>query len=519
MQNLSHLEPERNHSRSPRQLDVLKQGDHSPSPVYGSGVRPDLTWTADGGVAGRPNKELLDGIEWMHSRRGAPMSTSDEKTLWELKRRSFDFRTADACRFRGVPAWVQQLDRKAGFQNFVGIVMAAYRAGAIGVWISYSEAMALTGVRSSSTWRRWTTEMEDLGLIRCVQTWVSDPADQYRRIAGPMLYVAGVALCEEMATLEGAFSNNNSAAARDARISAKNARNRARAADSETLAGLRRMRAPHQDKGRSGAPAWSKRKSPAESIVAREDDMISGDGIRDEKENRQKNEGHASAADLIANHSFNCASINEALSPSYQRGEVTRPLPPSGKGSIRKKGQASRLDHAGHGVPPVRTQAPNRPPAARLNRASTPQPTKRKVTPRPCDTDPQASGGATDRRADAMDSAAVMAALGHRLKEGFKPPVVADDGPTLSIEERRRMAADTLAKQRSAYSTEAIERLAETFSRPLDAPNLEILKGLTDLEVLWLKLGARADEFVRRTGRTLTDAREICRAWAMRQKQ
>lgn len=167
----------------------------------GRGVRTDKVWASDRAKIGEKpvkNAVLVDAIEWQHARRGAKMTAHDLSTLDALDNRTWGYRLCAAVRVRSLASWIAELmpsRRGSGYEQFIALVVGAYRAGACGVWLSYAEAMAVCRVGSESTWRRWTSEMEDLGLIRITQTWVPDETDSGRpRVYGALLYRIGATL-------------------------------------------------------------------------------------------------------------------------------------------------------------------------------------------------------------------------------------------------------------------------------------------------------------------------------------
>lgn len=185
-------------SRTPKQIRLLSQKGRNPADQQLGGVRHDVNWSRIQTTFQRSNLDLLNAVIFQHTRRGARMTDADRQTLAELDLRSWGYRECESMRIEALPSWIADqlpLRRSAGYHAFLGIVLSAYRAGAIGVWMSYAECMAICRVGSESTWRRWTEEMENLGLVRMVQTWVPDDSDSGRpRVFGSMLYRIGPTL-------------------------------------------------------------------------------------------------------------------------------------------------------------------------------------------------------------------------------------------------------------------------------------------------------------------------------------
>ena len=145
------------------------------------GVRPDRTWVRPASEQTRPeltNHELVDAIEWQHVRCGQWMGATDVATLAELDVRAWAWGEVTEQRLWALPTWADELiptRRGVGFARFLAVLLAAYRAGAVGVLLGYHECMALVGTNSRDTWRRWCRDMEAAGLARIVQTWRPDP--------------------------------------------------------------------------------------------------------------------------------------------------------------------------------------------------------------------------------------------------------------------------------------------------------------------------------------------------------
>jgi hypothetical protein len=234
-------------SRTNLQRAVIRQKRKARPAAFASGARLDRIWmrkqeTSDN----QTNLDLINAVEWMHARRGARFSPTDRATISKIANRTWGFDELVALHFRSLPSWLADAlpsRRSAGYHAMLGAVLGAYRAGAVGMWISYSEAMAALDVGSESTWRRWSEEWERLGLVRAVQTWTEDPTGQRPRVYGRTLYVAGEVMTTAIASLEGALDRG--ALDRDARTDAISRRKCARAEAHERLAHHRNRRASH----------------------------------------------------------------------------------------------------------------------------------------------------------------------------------------------------------------------------------------------------------------------------------
>lgn len=214
------------------------------------GVRSDRTWPRPNKWR-RSNRELVAALEHMYLRRGRCMTVNDAGLLGELDKRAWTLPVCEGVHVHALPSWMTDFvpkRRDAGYSRFVAYVIAAYRAGAVGLWLSYSEAMALCQVSSPDTWRRWTKEMDELGLLRIVQTWTDDPAEKYARVYGRLWYRLGPELEVFAAALcEGANESQLGRRATLSRLEAHAQREAKRERDMERLAELHVRRGPYND--------------------------------------------------------------------------------------------------------------------------------------------------------------------------------------------------------------------------------------------------------------------------------
>lgn len=228
-----------------------------------SGVRVDLEWSRSSEVEKRlSNFELLRALECQDMRRGAPWSKGDARSLRDAVDRSWGLNELQSQRWQGTASWIRPLlPQRRGFAyvDFLAAVISAYRVGAVGVLVSQTAFAGLLSV-SAQTLRRWTGEMEALGLISTVQTWQPDPARPLGRMFGPLLYRVGPALLSDAAILEGApASSHRSAAAGQARIDASAARRELRREQSDRIAKLyedRTARRTSRERCQPLAKAW-----------------------------------------------------------------------------------------------------------------------------------------------------------------------------------------------------------------------------------------------------------------------
>lgn len=229
------------------QRSILHQRKKARPAAICSGARTDVIWARNVDEADDlTNLDLINAVEWMHARRGARWTQADSRTIAKLENRTWGFHEISSLHMRSLPTWLAEAlpaRRGAAYGWFLGAVLGAYRAGAVGCFIGYAEAMAALGVGSESTWRRWVHEMESLGLIRSVQTWREDPSDARPRVYGRTLYVAGRVIVDAIASLEGATVRGK--LDRDARADAIERRKCAREESKARLSEIRERRAPH----------------------------------------------------------------------------------------------------------------------------------------------------------------------------------------------------------------------------------------------------------------------------------
>lgn len=171
-------------------------------------------WVRPGRTSVRPelsNDELTDAVQCHHYRRGLPMTEVDQRTLDELHIRAWGWTDFRHRRVWSVPSWAHDLliprNRFSGYGHFLGLLLAAHRAGATGVYISYAEACGTFGC-VMRTWGRWVREWERLGLVTTTHTWRARGDGGTGREYGRLLYRLGPAweLRAGPAVLEGATS-------------------------------------------------------------------------------------------------------------------------------------------------------------------------------------------------------------------------------------------------------------------------------------------------------------------------
>lgn len=212
---------------------------HQPSKLYG--VRPDgAPWRRrETPIRRLTNKALVTALAWVHTRATdrkqgrREWTVNDQETTDEVEQRAWGFGELQNLPIWVVPSWFTLLElprRAAGYERFLGMLLQAYRARAIGALLNYEECMSLTGVKSRSTWRAWCVELEAAGLIRIVQTWRKNDRGKLEyakllyRIGPTFEAVAGPALCE------GALVEGEGPSAAWARRVGQGLRRRARAA-------------------------------------------------------------------------------------------------------------------------------------------------------------------------------------------------------------------------------------------------------------------------------------------------
>jgi hypothetical protein len=191
---------------------------HPVQPTLRNGVRVEMRWRRANTAVFRDMgaRELIAALQYVNT-RAAQRATGkrdwtelDEATTAEAVAQSWGFGELQALALWSTPSWFSLLElprRTAGFERFLALVVRAYRAGALGLFISWEEGMALCDAKSRATWGAWTKLLEQLRLIRIVQTWRKDASG--RVVHGRLHYRIGPAL-EELA---GAGLVENKAAA------------------------------------------------------------------------------------------------------------------------------------------------------------------------------------------------------------------------------------------------------------------------------------------------------------------
>lgn len=159
----------------------------------------NATWVRPGTGQQRPelsNDELVKAIRAHHHRRGMNMTDTDQKTLDELHVRAWGWTDLAYRRAWSLPSWADLLlpraVRSTGYTRGLAVVLAAHRAGAAGVWISYAEAAAFCRC-GPRTWQRWVREWERLGLVETIRTYRQRGDGGDGREWGRLLYRLGPA--------------------------------------------------------------------------------------------------------------------------------------------------------------------------------------------------------------------------------------------------------------------------------------------------------------------------------------
>lgn len=528
--------------RSERQLAALNKRGHVVANNVGSGVRRDRAWARSGAAVIRSNPDLLDAVEWMVTRAGQAMTPADARTLDELRVRAFGVGELSRLRMRSIPSWLaDQLPRRraTGYAFALAGFIAAFRAGACGVWMTYSDAQGVFGVGSSSTWRKWTAEMENLGLIRVINTYTADPVDPRKRILGASLYVLGEALAQHPATLEGVAHGRG---ALDAKLAGIAERKAQRLRDRERVAGLHSSRAPHCDPRRCGAPTWPE-------FAKGELQPDEHDGRHDGADARSGSDAPSRASDVLANKSASRVEPATVLvvpvrHPLKRGDKCSANAPRTGgrgitalaSGGAGRKGQSQATAPAASQLKPAHTPAPR----SEIVAAQTVSPARKAVDSPVSATRNRETGNATalgqtprDNRqhpatalpantndgshrpngpAPYRPTAAILAALEQRSRGGFGKP---EADPSFFCARKQQQPSVILDSQRQKYSQDDVLRVKEALSQ---APAVDFagLESLSELERLWLKLGADDRTFARQTSRTVEQARAIIRAWKLR---
>lgn len=160
-------------------------------------IRPRASFRKDveGGRPELSTGQVLAAVQGIdrhagHRRRnGRPWSDTDLRTLEELRARAFDAVELGRMRYLPIPTWlsdelaVPAQDYKSGrlpavkgtkLWHILSALIAAYRAGAVGLLLSGAEATSAFG-GGVRTWQRNVRSLELAGLIEIVPTWRPKP--------------------------------------------------------------------------------------------------------------------------------------------------------------------------------------------------------------------------------------------------------------------------------------------------------------------------------------------------------
>jgi len=149
-------------------------------PDLGDRVPPrDLLYVrprSRGHVPTSPNAVLLESLLFLHTRRGAAWNENDAGTMAAVKARSWQFAESTTVATDHIPRWLSDLvpGRFRSRAPLLSVVLAAHRAGALGVLVSYTELSSLLDV-TPRTVSRWVRDLEADGLLEVIQTWQPAP--------------------------------------------------------------------------------------------------------------------------------------------------------------------------------------------------------------------------------------------------------------------------------------------------------------------------------------------------------
>jgi hypothetical protein len=232
-------EQQRPNRRSLGQQRLLQTRNRHHVPDLGSRVPPrDIVYVrpaARGHEAKSPNAVLLESLLYLHTRRGCAWNETDATTMSAVRARSWQFSECVAVATDHVPRWLSDLvpGRLRARVPLAYCALAAHRAGALGVLLSYTEIAALFDV-SERTAGRWVKELEAAEILEVVQTWQESPKGcsvprgywkQLYRPGPKMRHVAGMGMCEGARDLSDAEA---ALARRIARVARARSRERIR---------------------------------------------------------------------------------------------------------------------------------------------------------------------------------------------------------------------------------------------------------------------------------------------------
>ena len=155
------------------------------------GHAPGASWRreTEGGRPDLPAKQLMLAVRAVdkhagHGRRnGREWRGTDGATMRELEARTWGVGELSRLYDVRAPRWLEPFCFKvasdgrrfgcARWLPFLGVLVAAYRAGAVGVRLSYEEIASEFGC-SRRTAARWVADMRKIGLLSVVRIWTAD---------------------------------------------------------------------------------------------------------------------------------------------------------------------------------------------------------------------------------------------------------------------------------------------------------------------------------------------------------
>lgn len=284
------------------------------------------------GIARRPdltNEGVLRALRGTHLHGGRRWSENDQRTMAEVDARSWRWLELGQRRFLSVPAWITPDVADRRYHLFLGLLVAAYRTGALGLLISYEEGAAFFGC-SRRTWARWVKRMLEVGLIRVLPTWVDSSSDGRGRDRGRNLYQLGPELLEMAG--EGLMEGKGDGAIRRLRLRVagklrKDAKRRRREALGSTWAAQRAAR--EEEREQAAAPLDPP--NPSATLAPHSPPGPASPGLGPEGEGeaslRMQSKEPAAAGEIFSNAADD--GPVEAIDPPDTTANTPRPPQPS----------------------------------------------------------------------------------------------------------------------------------------------------------------------------------------------
>jgi len=279
---------------------------------------------------------LVAALAGVLTHRKREWSERDEEVIDAVEARSWSFEDVQARRtIGGAPTWLHSGHAERRHHQCLGMLVDAYRSGALGVLVSYEEMAALLSI-SRATWKRWRRELLAAGLMRQLATCSNTSTAGRARDNGRNLYQAGAALLAIAG--EGTKENTGGTEAQEAfrRRCAGQARSQARRF-------RRGQQFDAQREQRDGTPGTPSEANPSELAPLARELPIVGQIVSAETQGPAALEGAARSARLA----LEGAKLPNPSPPEFHRVTLTpQSTPPSPFGEGVVEGLGASLPQA-----------------------------------------------------------------------------------------------------------------------------------------------------------------------------